>query len=721
MYKKRLLIFISLCAAAVLICFLRLSSMSVDSKQARKRIEEMKILPSKQTPTVRGDIYDRKGNILAKDEPQFYIGVSYDLTKTLDERYLEAALQQAKSKDTDKTEEQIEEEFFDLIEKERGDISKVIDLASEIKDISPEQILKQIKETNDRFWQMREFFAWYWNYPKSQLRLDCEKQKRSIPITAAIEDYRKVQCPAPNKRLKEIMGVDLREMHQPQALVELDDDQKDRMQIEFMDTPGISVILRTKRNYHYGSAASQIIGWVGRAEPTENELFSKDKYSRYLADELAGKFGVELMCEPVLRGQRGTVTFSRNGEVIESLAAEPEFGRDVTLTLDIELQRKLEQYLLSSKNTNAKVPMGAVIIDVKTNEILAMASLPNFDLNSARNDYGKLLMAKNRPLESKAMVKTYPPGSSIKPVMLVIGLEEHMIAPDDIINCPCQRAPKGWPSCWIVRQTYTCHDVKWEYEGGNNGRNAIRGSCNIYFSRLANRIEPELIQHWLYDFGYGRQILAEPNFDFKLNQLDRSHIELGTLRESAGQISSKIPAAAPTSFDDITELALSEKRMFGIGEGGLRATALQVANAMAAIARGGTFQQPKLFVNDFDDQNTSDELTIKRSTLDIIRDGMHAVVYEHDGTAYSVFKNSDFDKRDVTIYGKTGSTQGITTAWFAGFAEDSSGRSIAIAIVVEGGVSGAKDAAPLGRAMLELANEMGYIGKDIAGNYGSDE
>lgn len=723
MYRKRLLIFISLCAAAVVVCFLRLSCMSLESQNALKRIEELRILPSKQTPTVRGDIYDRKGNILAKDEPQFYIGISYDLTKILDDRYIEAALEKLKSKDSDKTAEQIEQEFFDEIQQERAVIRKVIEIGAEIKDVSPEQIEKQIEETNDRFWQMREFFAWYWNYPKSQLRLDCEKRKVSIPISSAVKDYRNVQCTDESERRKEILKVDLKEMHQPQPLIELDDEQKDTVQIEFMDVPGVNVTLQTKRHYRYGSAASQIVGWVGRVEPAKDETFSKDKYSRYLAGEVAGKFGVELMCEPVLRGQRGTVTFTRSGELITDLQADPEFGRDVTLTIDIELQRQIEEYLLSDKNSNASAPMGAVVIDVNSDEILAMVSLPNFDLNTARNNYGNLLMAKNRPLESKAMVKTYPPGSSIKPVILIIGLEEHMVAPNDIISCPCQYAPKGWPNCLIVNRSHalSCHDAKWENEGGNIGRNAIRGSCNVYFSRLANRFESEVFQNWLYDFGYGRKILARPNFDFKLDQLDRSDIEIGSLRESAGQISSKIPASAPNSFADITELEPYEKKFFGMGEGGFRATVLQVANAMATIARGGIFEYPKLFADEFEDRNESEELTIKKSTLDVIRDGMHAVVYEREGTAYSAFKDADFDVRDMTLYGKTGSTEGVATAWFAAFAEDGIGRSVAIAIVVEGGSSGSRHAAPLGRRILELCNEAGYIGKDIAGNYGNEE
>jgi penicillin-binding protein 2 len=159
--------------------------------------------------------------------------------------------------------------------------------------------------------------------------------------------------------------------------------------------------------------------------------------------------------------------------------------------------------------------------------------------------------------------------------------------------------------------------------------------------------------------------------------------------------------------------------MFGIGQGNLRATVLQVANAMASIARGGVFKNPKLFITDSDGKfELGETVGVRPETVSLIREGMHAVVYETGGTAQSAFRgNNDLDQHDVTVYGKTGSTQSPATAWFAGFAEDSSERCVAIAIIVEGGTSGSKDAAPLGRAMIEMCNEMGYVGKNIAGQY----
>ena len=90
---------------------------------------------------------------------------------------------------------------------------------------------------------------------------------------------------------------------------------------------------------------------------------------------------------------------------------------------------------------------------------------------------------------------------------------------------------------------------------------------------------------------------------------------------------------------------------------------------------------------------------------------MKAVVNERDGTAYKAFRNSRLSERDITVYGKTGSTQAPENAWFMCIAEDSSGRAVVITLMVEGGESGGQDAAPLGRDIIRLCNETGYVGK----------
>ena len=110
---------------------------------------------------------------------------------------------------------------------------------------------------------------------------------------------------------------------------------------------------------------------------------------------------------------------------------------------------------------------------------------------------------------------------------------------------------------------------------------------------------------------------------------------------------------------------------------------------------------------------TSVSLNISQHTLDTVYDGMYAVVNETNGTAYKQFSSdlNSFKKQDVKVYGKTGSTEAPENAWFAGFAQDSSGRKIAFAFIVEGGKHGASDAAPFARQAIQCCIDAGYIGK----------
>jgi len=155
-----------------------------------------------------------------------------------------------------------------------------------------------------------------------------------------------------------------------------------------------------------------------------------------------------------------------------------------------------------------------------------------------------------------------------------------------------------------------------------------------------------------------------------------------------------------------------ERKLFGIGQGNCNVTVLQAANAMAVIARGGIYKNPRLFLSESDVFNErQDDIGISDWTLSVVRDGMSAVVSERGGTAYSAFERSDLDTRDVRVFGKTGSTEGVVNAWFAGFAEDSISRAISIVIVVQGGESGGRDASPLAEGIIRICNEAGYIGK----------
>ena len=385
---------------------------------------------------------------------------------------------------------------------------------------------------------------------------------------------------------------------------------------------------------------------------------------------------------------------------------ETKFGDDVKLTLDIELQQRIENYLTNySHEPNCGPGMSAVVIEVGTSDILALVSLPLYDLNRTRYDYGDLSADDNHPLINRAINAQYPPGSVVKPLILIAGLESGVITPQDVISCPGQAAPEGWPDCLIFRRSGVGHDSWWE----NTARNAIKGSCNIYFSRLADMIEPEVLQQWLFKFGYGHDVLFLPDSLIETAKTD----VVRNFNQGSGIISSTNPGSKILSFEDVPPLRERERRYFGIGQYSLRVTPLQVANSMAAIARGGIYKRPRLIWEPGNSEGI--DLGISLETLAVVYDGMFAVVNEFRGTANTPFEPilATFAAEDVKVYGKTGSTEDPENAWFGGFAQDSAARKIAIAIVVEGGQHGSSDAAPLARNIIQLCIEAGYLGKSI--------
>jgi len=708
MFNRRIKIFIILLTACLLVCLFRLAEMQILSDSFyRDKIAKLKQQRGlcHQFQTVRGKILDRKSRIIALDEPLFQLLINYKLCCFMDERVRRGKLLLAAF--SKKNPREAVSDAKKLLQDGIEDLTRIIEKSARLKGVSPAEIEDQIRKINDFIWFRRSFQAWRRSFPDSEV-FEKYNDITSIPLAEAMADFEKEE-PDPDKRIELVSKVEIAEMHSGMPLLTLKtDDDIFTAQLEFMNIDGVEILAKAHRVYPYGSAAAQTVGWVGPATQAEDkELFADDKLSSYLDGELCGREdGIEYVCEAALRGRRGQALYDIDRQLIEH--TESRFGKDITLTIDIELQQRIEQYLATCDyNPNCRAPMAAVVLDVENADILALVSMPVFDLNRVRYDYEALAGDPNRPLRNRAINMQYPPGSVIKPLILIAGLETGNITEDELIDCPAQAAPKGWPNCWIYNRTrWTGHSDKWP----NRARNAIKGSCNIYFSRLAERIEPSDLQQWLFKFCLGRVsplVAGGPSLDLQTTGYG-SH----NFRQTAGVISSSNPNSPVSDFGQIPVLEQSERRFFGIGQGNLRATPLQVANAMAAIARGGVYKPPQLFVND---PNTAvpepNVLNISPKTLDVVRDGMYAVVNDPEGTAYKEFAYSGFAEQGVSVYGKTGSTERPEHAWFAGFAEDSSGRAVAIAVIVEGGRHGSSDAGPLARNIIQFCIDAGCLGQ----------
>ncbi len=707
MYNKRIIILISVIAVMLGVCVLRLAEIQLLSNSFyREEVAKLRIQSGslQQIRTLRGRILDRKGEVLATDEPRFWLAINYELGRFFDERVRQAMVLAAAKKNPNADTSGIEEQCKTQLDELEVFIDKCMQFG-----MGRDEVVQRLQKINDRIWNLRTFFAWIRNHPSADILEKYKRNLSNVPFSEAMADFEE-RFPDPCERLILAARVDdIAEAKQSWPVVELmTDDAVFAARVEFLNVRGVEVMAKGQRVYPYGRAAAHIIGWVGPPQKQDKELFAGSRLSSYLDDELCGREdGVEYVCEPILRGRRGEVVYDIDKQLISR--TEAQYGQDVRLTIDIALQQKIEQHIADcGLNPNCKSPTAAVVLDVGTGDILAIVSLPGFDLNMVRRNYSELAADPCEPLRNRAINEQYPPGSVIKPLILVAGMESGKITAGEVISCPPHRSPQGWPSCLIyLRNNGACHDSLWS----NTARNAIKGSCNIYFSHLADRIDPVDLQSWLFRFGYGHRLQLETpdndSNDANETQADRQ------FRQSQGQISNTPTREKITSFEQLPPLEPGERRWFGIGQGNLRATPLQVANAMRTIARGGLYSSPRLLADPCGAQPETTNLNISSATLALVYEGMHAVVEESGGTAHREFQPAltHFASRGIKLYGKTGSTTQPEHAWFAGFARDGAGRAIAVAVLVEGGQAGSSDAAPLGRDILRFCVDAGYLGR----------
>jgi penicillin-binding protein 2 len=377
------------------------------------------------------------------------------------------------------------------------------------------------------------------------------------------------------------------------------------------------------------------------------------------------------------------------GEVDESIA--PAEGREVRLTIDVELQRRLEQLFASTGRTGS-----IAVIDVQTCDVLALVSWPVYDLNRFWRDYEKLEDDReNLPLVHRAVYYTCAPGSTVKPITALAGLGEGIINTSTEINCNGSntRSRKGVPHCWIHKFN-TGH-------GSLSVVPAVRHSCNIFFVETAHRMRGESLSKWFGFFGFGR-------------------------RPGTGLPSERPGSAGPEGRPYVP----SDAWFMSIGQGVADASCLQVANAMATIARSGRFLSPRI-CRDSGPRQEARILQLSEAHLKAVRRGMYDVINDPDGTAYKPWHREL--PLDVEVCGKTGTAQvppmridsnnngRIDTedrivkkgdhAWFAGFAPYRMPR-LAFAVVVEYSGSGGKYAAPVAKETLRWCRKMGYLETD---------
>lgn len=482
-------------------------------------------------------------------------------------------------------------------------------------------------------------------------------------------------------------------------------DQMDAIAVRSSSLPGTDLDVGEVRSYPYTSATAHLLGYVGTV--SDNDLTAADQDDDGDESDVLsipgiriGKNGIEKQYDEKLRGIAGDVEMEvdAHGNVVRELARnEPEAGMDLSLGIDIGLQQFAQQRLMKDAGASA------VILDIHSGEIRMMVSQPGFDPNLftygiGQSDWEHLNTDEHAPLMNKIITGVYAPGSTIKPMVALAGLDSGILDPDERVYCPG----------YYDLGDYRFHCWKHDGHGHVDLHGAIAGSCDTYFYTLGHRIGIDRIQAMAHRFGLGQKL-----------GIDLPHERSGFIPSRTWKL-----AARRQAWQQGETLAAA------IGQGYILTSPLQLAIMAARIANGGFAVIPHVArgwsKNGSNPQNVTAIITtepwpqmgLESKHLAMVQQAMAAVVNEPIGTAYA----ARIMKPGLSYAGKTGTAQvrhiseseredGVIAndalpwkqrdhALFAGYGPVDNPR-FSIAVVIEHGGSGGHTAAPIARDLMQ--------------------
>ena len=448
------------------------------------------------------------------------------------------------------------------------------------------------------------------------------------------------------------------------VLVEsLDEETAHKLMEKIIDYPYLQVQTYSKRRYLYDSTASHSIGYVKKISEKEYEKLKDEGYS---PRDIIGKDGLERTYDKELQGEDGYEYIEVNAfnRVQRRVAEEkiPVPGKNLYMTLDMELQEYMEEQFKEDKRVGAFIAM-----DPKTGELITMVSYPTYSLNMfssqiLNEDWQKIINDPGRPLTNKTIAGEYPPGSVFKVVSAISFLENGIDPKEKYLD------RNGY---------YEIGKWRWRaWKAGGHGyvdmKKSIVESANPYYYRLADQIGHKSIVETAHIFGLGEK-----------TGIDIPGEKRGILPDVEWK--KKVIGSGWYKGDTI---------LLSIGQGYLTVTPLQIAVLYAAIANKGYTYSPHLAKSlvDFSGEKVEEVLGKKheiknfpKKYYDILNDALIATVAQNNGTTKIL------RRKDITVAAKSGSAQNAhsktTHAWVAGYfpAED---PEIVFTVVLEGAGGG---------------------------------
>jgi penicillin-binding protein 2 len=465
--------------------------------------------------------------------------------------------------------------------------------------------------------------------------------------------------------------------------------------------PGVEIQKNYLRAYPHGSMAAHLLGNMG--EINKDQL-KEQRFKGYSAGDLVGQGGLEWSYDRWLRGRDGVAkvevdAFGRPKQTVAVPGGRlPEPGDTLVSTIDAKVQAKAEESLryaidLAHSSGAYKANGGAaLVLDVKTGEVLAMASYPTFDPNVwvggiSTKDYKTLSDPHaNTPMLNRAIQEQKAVASTFKVVDAVAGLEEGVISPytgffcDGSFKVPIAYDKTVW-HCWAL-----------DGHGSLDLVQAITQSCDVYFYNVG------------YLF-YQRKGTELADWAGRLGMGKPTGIDI------PGEVAGRVPTPAwrrayfESEVDKIWTPGNSVN--LSIGQGDLEATPLQLAVTYSAIANGGYIVQPHLGKKIVDAQGNMvrdlqaakpRKIDISQSTLDVVHRGLYEAANSSTGTSSAVFAGYP-----VEVAGKTGTAEVFGAgdyAWYASYAPANDPKYVVVVMVEQGGHGGTV-AAPAARLIYD--------------------
>ncbi|NQT90287.1 MAG: penicillin-binding protein 2 [Candidatus Omnitrophica bacterium] len=459
---------------------------------------------------------------------------------------------------------------------------------------------------------------------------------------------------------------------------DLDKEKAFYIEEKLSSVPGAMIWPTPRRYYPNKEVGSHVIGYVGRIARGE---FVRLRDYGYKIQDLVGKSGIEKQYDAYLQGEDGGIQIevdAASRQIRRRGFKEPKRGKDLVLTIDLGLQRFVDELLREKKGA-------CIVMDSRTGQVLALSSSPNFDPNAFTTGTDKerlaLLRSKGRPLIDRAISSSFPPGSTFKIVVAAAGIATGALDINTTFTCNGSISLGKWKfRCW-----------KEAGHGPQNIVDALAHSCNVFFYSTGRVLGADQIYRYASKFGLG------------------STTGIDLPKETKGLVPNpiwkRLKKKEPWYKGDTFN--------YSIGQGFLLVTPIQMLRVVAIVANAGKSPTPYL-LEKIEDRDVSHSKVfntgLKKNTFKFIRKGLFDVVNSRTGTG----QNARVRELGVAgkVAGKTGTaqpgTRGSTHAWFVGYLP-SNAPMISFVVFLEHGGQGGRESARIARLVGTYLDENGFL------------